>query len=70
MESLRALRKKGAVAEVKTVSPGKKGVYHAGDAAELAREEKMNLQEVFRFMDSERFGVLTTATKSGHRRLR
>ncbi|HEV3419224.1 MAG TPA: pyridoxamine 5'-phosphate oxidase family protein [Candidatus Acidoferrum sp.] len=25
----------------------------------------MNLQEVFRFMDSERLGVLTTATKSG-----
>jgi uncharacterized pyridoxamine 5'-phosphate oxidase family protein len=26
----------------------------------------VNLQEVFRFMDSERLGVLTTATKSGH----
>jgi general stress protein 26 len=26
----------------------------------------MNLQEVFRFMDSERLGVLTTATKFGH----
>ena len=26
----------------------------------------MNLQEVFRFMDSERLGVLTTATSSGH----
>jgi uncharacterized pyridoxamine 5'-phosphate oxidase family protein len=25
----------------------------------------MNLQEVFRFMDSERYGVLTTATNSG-----
>jgi uncharacterized pyridoxamine 5'-phosphate oxidase family protein len=25
----------------------------------------MNLQEVFRFMDSERLGVLTTATNSG-----
>jgi uncharacterized protein YhbP (UPF0306 family) len=31
----------------------------------VAGEEKMNLQEVFRFMDSERLGVLTTATKSG-----
>jgi hypothetical protein len=28
-------------------------------------EAKMNLQEVFRFMDSERLGVLTTATNSG-----
>jgi general stress protein 26 len=25
----------------------------------------MNLQEVFRFMNTERLGVLTTATKSG-----
>jgi uncharacterized pyridoxamine 5'-phosphate oxidase family protein len=25
----------------------------------------MNLQEVFRFMDSEKYGVLTTATNSG-----
>jgi hypothetical protein len=25
----------------------------------------MNIQEVFRFMDSERLGVLTTATNSG-----
>jgi Pyridoxamine 5'-phosphate oxidase len=31
----------------------------------LAEEWEMNLQEVFRFMDSERLGVLTTATNSG-----
>jgi uncharacterized protein YhbP (UPF0306 family) len=30
-----------------------------------AEEWEMNLQEVFRFVDSERLGVLTTATNSG-----
>src|SRR5258705_13956806 len=36
-----------------------------GIAETWPRTKKMNLQEVFRFMDSERYGVLTTATNSG-----
>jgi general stress protein 26 len=31
----------------------------------MSKEQKMNLQEVFRFMDSEQLAVMTTVTKAG-----